>query len=134
MNEQIVYIGIDELVPYENNPRVDDLFFEYARLIKGLQPKVFIAENVSGLVKGTAKGYFKMILQSLKDCGYEVKVRLMKAKYMGVPQIRDKRKSLEGVLVPVTAKWNEDILRQCGFRKVDCFWRCLNFAAWVAIK
>ena len=49
-------------------------------------------------------------------------------------QIRDKRKSLEGVLVPVTAKWNEDLLRQCGFRKVDCFWRCLNFAAWVAIK
>ena len=74
----------------DTEQRVDDLFFEYARLIKGLQPKVFIAENVSGLVKGTAKGYFKMILQSLKDCGYEVKVRLMKAKYMGVPQIRER--------------------------------------------
>ena len=29
---------------------MDDLFFEYARLIKGIQPKVFIAENVSGLI------------------------------------------------------------------------------------
>ena len=42
--------------------RVDDLFFEFARLLEGLQPKTFIAENVSGLIKGTAKGYFLEIL------------------------------------------------------------------------
>lgn len=48
--------------------------------------------------------------------------------------IQTKRRSLEGVLVPVTAKWNEDLLRQAGFRQVDCFWRCLNFAGWIAIK
>lgn len=45
-----------------------------------------------------------------------------------------KRESLEGVLVPVTAKWNEDLLRESGFRHVDCFWRWMNFAAWVAVK
>ena len=49
-------------------------------------------------------------------------------------QIKDKRKSLEGVLVPITADWNEDLLRKTGFSKIDCFWRCLNFAGWVAIK
>lgn len=49
-------------------------------------------------------------------------------------QIAAKRKSLEGVLVPITAKWNEDILKDSGFRTVDCFWRYLNFAGWVAIK
>lgn len=49
-------------------------------------------------------------------------------------QIQSKRKSLEGVLVPITATWNEDLLRSVGFRKVDCFWRYLNFAAWVAVK
>ena len=49
-------------------------------------------------------------------------------------QIRDKRKSLEGVLVPITAKWNEDLLRSCGFTRIDCYWRYLNFAAWVAVK
>ena len=36
--------------------RVDDLFFEYTRLLKGLRPKVFVAENVKGLTIGTAKG------------------------------------------------------------------------------
>jgi tRNA (cmo5U34)-methyltransferase len=49
-------------------------------------------------------------------------------------QIERKRLSLEGVLVPVTAAWNEDLLRQAGFGEVDCYWRCLNFAAWLAVK
>src|SRR5262249_36022638 len=31
--------------------RTDDLFFEYARLVDGVRPKVFVAENVTGLVK-----------------------------------------------------------------------------------
>ena len=45
-----------------------------------------------------------------------------------------KRLSLEGVLVPVTAHWNEDLLRAAGFSEVDCFWRWMNFAGWIAIK
>ena len=48
--------------------------------------------------------------------------------------IERKRLSLEGVLVPVTAKWNEDLLRSAGFTQIDCFWRWMNFAGWVAIK
>lgn len=49
-------------------------------------------------------------------------------------QIERKRLSLEGVLVPVTAKWNEEILRGAGFSQVDCFWRWMNFSGWIAIK
>ena len=49
-------------------------------------------------------------------------------------QIDRKRLSLEGVLVPVTARWNEELLREEGFASVDCFWRHLNFAGWVAVK
>ncbi len=49
-------------------------------------------------------------------------------------EIDRKRLSLEGVLVPVTASWNEQLLRQSGFTEIDCFWRHLNFAGWVAVK
>jgi tRNA (cmo5U34)-methyltransferase len=49
-------------------------------------------------------------------------------------QIERKRLSLEGVLVPVTAHWNEELFRAAGFREVDCFWRWANFAGWVAVK
>lgn len=49
-------------------------------------------------------------------------------------QIANKRKSLEGVLVPLTSSFNEHLLHQVGFKYVDCFFRCLNFAGWIAIK
>lgn len=80
----------------DSSQRVDDLFFEYARLVSDLQPKVFIAENVSGLVKGKAKGYFKMILQRLKLCGYNVRCKVLDAQWLGVPQ-RRKRTIFIGV-------------------------------------
>jgi tRNA (cmo5U34)-methyltransferase len=49
-------------------------------------------------------------------------------------QVERKRLSLEGVLVPITAHWNEDMLKTIGWRSVDCFWRWMNFAGWIAIK
>lgn len=70
--------------------RTDDLFFEFARLLRGIRPKTFVAENVSGLVKGTAKGYFLEILAELKSCGYRVEARLLDAQWLGVPQARQR--------------------------------------------
>ncbi len=49
-------------------------------------------------------------------------------------EIDRKRLSLEGVLVPITAHWNEEMLRAAGFEQIDCFWRWMNFAGWIAIK
>lgn len=49
-------------------------------------------------------------------------------------EIDRKRLSLEGVLVPVTARWNEELLRTAGFAEIDCFWRWMNFAGWVAVR
>ena len=49
-------------------------------------------------------------------------------------QIKTKRKSLEGSLVPLTIKMNEQLLNISGFNKVDSFWRYLNFVALIAIK
>lgn len=49
-------------------------------------------------------------------------------------EIQRKRLALEGVLVPMTAKANEEMLFDAGFERVECFWRWMNFAGWVAIK
>lgn len=70
--------------------RTDDLFFEFIRLLDGLKPRVFVAENVSGLVKGVAKGYFLEILAKLKACGYRVGVKVLDAQWLGVPQARQR--------------------------------------------
>jgi DNA (cytosine-5)-methyltransferase 1 len=74
----------------DTRQRTDDLFFEYARLLDGIQPRVFVAENVSGLVKGTAKGYFKLVLARLRECGYRVEARVLDASWLGVPQARQR--------------------------------------------
>ena len=72
-----------------SDPR-SDLFFEYARLVRGLQPKVFVAENVSGMVKGVARGLFKMVLRELKAYGYLVECHILDAQWLGVPQRRQR--------------------------------------------
>ena len=75
---------------FDHHQVADDLFFEYIRLVKGLKPKTFVAENVSGLIKGVAKGYFKIFLQGMRDAGYNVKAYLANGKYLGVPQARQR--------------------------------------------
>jgi len=74
----------------DTKQRTDDLFFEYIRLVKDIMPKVFVAENVSGLIKGTAKGYFLEILAAMKAAGYKVSCRVLDAQWLGVPQMRQR--------------------------------------------
>ena len=59
-------------------------------MLDGLKPKVFVAENVSGLIKGVAKGFFLEILAALKACGYRVEARVLDAQWLGVPQMRQR--------------------------------------------
>jgi len=68
----------------------NQLFREYVRLLRGLQPKIFVMENVSGLVKGKMKLIFAEIMRELKASGYLVKCQLMNAKYFQVPQSRQR--------------------------------------------
>ncbi len=68
----------------------NSLYMAYLRLIKELQPKVFIMENVSGMVQGIMKGMFLEITRSLLETGYTVKCKKMNAALHGVPQARER--------------------------------------------
>lgn len=68
----------------------NQLFREYVRLLRGLQPRCFIMENVSGMVKGKMKLIFAECLRELKSAGYCVSARLMNAMYFDVPQSRER--------------------------------------------
>ena len=86
----------------------NQLFRQYVRLLRGLKPKTFIMENVSGMVKGNMKLIFAEILTELKQSGYRVTAKLHNAMYFGVPQSR-KRMIFIGVrddlkLTPVHPK------------------------------
>ena len=82
--------GKDKAYAHGARQKNETLFDEYIRLLRGLRPKVFIAENVSGLVKGTAKGFFLEILAELKASGYTVAAKLLDAQWLGVPQARQR--------------------------------------------
>lgn len=68
----------------------NQLFREYVRLLQGLKPKVFVMENVSGMIKGKMKLIFAEILNELKASNYIVSAKLLNAKWFGVPQSRER--------------------------------------------
>jgi len=68
----------------------NQLYLEFVRLLRGLQPRAFVMENVSGLVKGKMKLVFADIMRELKASGYKVSCRLMNAMYFQVPQSRER--------------------------------------------
>jgi DNA (cytosine-5)-methyltransferase 1 len=86
----------------DTKQRVDDLFYEFARILKELQPKVFIAENVKGLTMGAAANLLgneqfsifgdedNTIFHTLVNCGYKVKYKVLNAMNYGVPQSRER--------------------------------------------
>lgn len=69
---------------------LDDLVFEYCNTIIKLKPKVFLLENVKGIILGNAKSYSKKIVQLMQLNGYNVQVFLLNAASMGVPQKRER--------------------------------------------
>lgn len=109
--------------------RVDDLFYQYVRMVKEIQPKCFIAENVKGLQVGNAKkilgsksksldgfgdGFENKetvldeednILDTLRACGYVVSYKLVKFYEHGVPQKRE-RVILFGIRKDLAEKYN----------------------------
>jgi DNA (cytosine-5)-methyltransferase 1 len=72
-----------------NDPR-NTLFKEYSRLLSELRPKVFVMENVTGMVKGYMKQAYLQIIKTLRGCGYKAKGEVLNAMYFNVPQSRDR--------------------------------------------
>lgn len=70
--------------------RLDDLFFYFIKVAERLQPKVVVAENVKGLITGSAKGWVNQIVRAFDDAGYTVQIFLFNSAKMGVPQKRER--------------------------------------------
>jgi DNA (cytosine-5)-methyltransferase 1 len=78
------------------------LFFEYARAVKEINPKIIVAENVRGLEKHDEGRTLTTMLQVLDELGYHVEYRVLRAQYLDVPQKRER-------LVMIGVKKNSSI-------------------------
>lgn len=66
------------------------LFYEFARVIKEVEPKVFIFENVKGLVNHDKGRTWQVMYSIFNELGYKVHFRVLNAKDYGIPQHRER--------------------------------------------
>ena len=66
------------------------LFQEYYRLLRELDPKFFLFENVRGLLSMGGGELLPTIISLFESLGYRVQYRLLNAADYGVPQIRER--------------------------------------------
>lgn len=74
-------IGVDE---DERN----DLIFEFGRLVLALRPRVFLMENVKGLLGSRGRYFAVRLKEMLSRGGYAVESKIVNAAEYGVPQVR----------------------------------------------
>lgn len=72
-----------------DDPR-NSLVFEYLRIIKDIQPKYFIFENVPGIASGKHKKFLEELIDELEKIGYQVEkpIKILDASLYGAPQRR----------------------------------------------
>ena len=66
------------------------LFFEIARCIREKQPRLFLLENVKGLLSHDKGNTFLTILTTLDELGYDLQWQVLNSKNFGVPQNRER--------------------------------------------
>lgn len=66
------------------------LFFEIARILKAKQPRLFLLENVKGLLSHDNGQTFRTIIATLDELGYDLQWQVLNSKNFGVPQNRER--------------------------------------------
>lgn len=66
------------------------LFFDMCRILQDKKPKVFVAENVKGLLSANRGDAFPLIVKEFENVGYYVKYKILDASHYGVPQKRER--------------------------------------------
>jgi modification methylase fnuDI len=72
-----------------NDPR-GKLFYEYIRILKNIQPKFFLAENVKGMLSKRNTDAVRDIIKEFEEAGYNVFIKLLNAFDYGVAQDRER--------------------------------------------
>jgi DNA (cytosine-5)-methyltransferase 1 len=66
------------------------LFFEFARCIKTIQPKIVVGENVKGLLTHDNGKTLQTMLGVLDELGYRVAYKVLRSQYLDVAQKRER--------------------------------------------
>lgn len=67
-----------------------NLFFEFARCVKEVKPKIAVGENVKGLLKHDNGRTLETMEGIIRKLGYKVKHKLVRSQYLDIPQKRER--------------------------------------------
>jgi DNA (cytosine-5)-methyltransferase 1 len=71
----------------EDDPR-NKLFYEFVRVVREIKPKMFVLENVTGILTMQKGEVQKVIKEEFEKLGYRIKIKVLNAEEFGVPQKR----------------------------------------------
>jgi len=66
------------------------MFFEFARCVKEVKPKIALGENVRGLLRHDNGRTLATMVKIMEDLGYRVEYRVVRSQYLDVPQKRER--------------------------------------------
>lgn len=66
------------------------MFFEFARCVKQVRPKIAVGENVRGLLRHDNGKTLEAMVQIMESLGYKVQYRVVRSQYLDVPQKRER--------------------------------------------
>lgn len=66
------------------------LFFDLARILRAKQPRLFVFENVKGLLSHDSGKTFRTIIATIDELGYDCQWQVLNSKNHGVPQNRER--------------------------------------------
>ncbi len=74
----------------EQDEKNGDLFLEFVRMVKGIQPEAFIFENVAGIIQSKHSNVLQYMFEQFEGSGYGLAYSLVNAANYGVPQRRER--------------------------------------------
>jgi len=72
------------------NDERGNLIYQFVRLVEESKPKVFIFENVKGLLTHDKGATWKIIEKVFHNTGYSIFKKVLNAKNYGIPQSRNR--------------------------------------------
>ena len=118
--------------------RNGDLFLEFVRMVKGIQPAAFIFENVVGITQSKHADVIKYMIDKFQGFGYGISHEILNSANYGVPQRRERffLVGIKGVTRPSfpSPMYFKDVAHLAKVSKLVGPDVNLKFKRWVSVK
>lgn len=122
----------------KNDEKNGDLFLEFVRMVKGINPEAFIFENVVGITQEKHSDVIAYMVDKFKGLGYGISHTVLNAANYGVPQRRERFfligiKDVENPAFPFPTHFKDEKHYETFVKDFDVF-PMRNYCKWVSVK